>query len=287
MGGRQDQKEKERLIMGLRINTNIASLTAQRNLTNSTNELSKSLARLSSGLRITRASDDAAGLAISERFRSEVRSLQQAQRNGMDGISMLQVAEGALNETSGLLVRMRELAIQSANGTLGAGERAVLDNEFQDLIVEIDRIAQVTEFNCTTLLNGASTVTFQVGVNNTANDQISISGVDATATGVGVGALDVTTQGAAQSALATLDTAIDSVTSLRGGFGTAQNRLESTIRSIAVAVENTSAAESRIRDVDVASETAILTRNQVLQQAGISVLAQANVSTQSALSLLQ
>jgi flagellin len=287
MGGRQDQKEKERLIMGLRINTNIASLTAQRNLTNSTNELSKSLARLSSGLRITRASDDAAGLAISERFRSEVRSLQQAQRNGMDGISMLQVAEGALNETSGLLVRMRELAIQSANGTLGAGERAVLDNEFQDLIVEIDRIAQVTEFNGTTLLNGASTVTFQVGVNNTANDQISISGVDATATGVGVGALDVTTQGAAQSALATLDTAIDSVTSLRGGFGTAQNRLESTIRSIAVAVENTSAAESRIRDVDVASETAILTRNQVLQQAGISVLAQANVSTQSALSLLQ
>jgi len=274
--------------MGLRINTNVASLNAQRNLTQTTDQLSRSLERLSSGLRITRASDDAAGLAISERFRAEVRSLQQAQRNAMDGISLLQIAEGALNESSGILIRLRELAIQSANGTLGAGERATLNQEFQDLVGEIDRIANVTEFNGTLLLDGAApTITFQVGSNNTVNDQISVTGVDATATGLGVDLLLVDTQANAQAALAGLDTAIDSVSSLRAGFGTAQNRLESTIRSIAVAVENTAAAESRIRDVDVASETAIMTRNQVMQQAGIAVLAQANVSTQSALALLQ
>ncbi len=274
--------------MGLRINTDTASLNAQRNLANTTEQLGRSMARLSSGLRIVRAADDAAGLAISERFRADVRSLQQAQRNAMDGISLLQIAEGALNETSGILIRMRELAIQSANGTLGTGERAALDSEFQDLITEIDRIAAVTEFNGTAVLDGsAPTVTFQVGVNNTANDQISVTGVDATASGLGVDALAVDTQANAQAALATLDTVIDSTSTLRSGFGTAQNRLESTIRSIAVSVENTAAAESRIRDVDVASETAILTRNQVLQQAGISVLAQANVSTQNALALLQ
>lgn len=274
--------------MGLRINTNTASLNAQRNLTETTTQLQRSMERLSSGLRITRASDDAAGLAISERLRAEVSSLQQAQRNAMDGISMLQVAEGALNETSGILIRLRELAIQSSNGTLGSGERAALDTEFQDLLAEIDRVAAVTEFNGTTLLDGsAPTVAFQVGSGNTADDRISVTGVDATSSGLGVGALAVATDTGAQAALDTLDTAIDSVSTLRAGFGTAQNRLESTIRSIAVSVENTAAAESRIRDVDVAAETAILTRNQVMQQAGISVLAQANVSSQSALALLQ
>ncbi len=274
--------------MGLRINTNVASLTAQRNLTNTTEQLQRSLARLSSGLRITRASDDAAGLAISERFRAEVRSLQQAQRNALDGISLLQVAEGALNETSGILIRMRELAIQSSNGTLGTGERATLQAEFSDLMDEIDRVAAVTEFNGTKMLDGtAPTVTFQVGINDTADDRIAVVGVDATALGLLINAEDISTDLGAQAALTVLDTAIDNLSGLRGGFGTAQNRLESTIRSIAVAVENTAAAESRIRDVDVASETAILTRNQVLQQAGIAVLAQANVSTQSALALLQ
>jgi flagellin len=274
--------------MGLRINTNTASLNAQRNLSQTTEALQRSLERLSSGLRITRASDDAAGLAISERFRAEVRSLQQAQRNAMDGISMLQIAEGALNETSGILIRLRELAIQSANGTLGTGERAALDAEFQALVGEIDRVSAVTEFNGTALLDGSAvTVTFQVGANNTTNDQISVTGVDATSTGIGVDGLLVDTQANAQTAITAIDTAIDSVTSLRADFGTAQNRLESTIRSIAVSVENTSAAESRIRDVDVASETALMTRAQVLQQAGIAVLAQANVSTQSALALLR
>lgn len=273
--------------MGLRINTNIASLNAQRNLSNTTNNLARSLERLSSGLRITRASDDAAGLAISERFRAEVRSLQQAQRNANDGISLLQTAEGALNETSGILVRLRELAIQSANGTLGTAERTILDNEFNDLVAEIGRISQVTEFNGTKLLDGtAASVTFQVGSNDTVNDRITVTGVNATATGIGVDAAGIDTVTNAQAALALIDSAIGSVASLRAGFGTAQNRLESTIRSIAVAVENTSAAESRIRDIDIASETAILVRNQVLQQAGISVLAQANVSTQNALALL-
>jgi flagellin len=254
---------------------------------NTTNQLSRSMERLSSGLRITRASDDAAGLAISERFRSEIRSLAQAQRNANDGISLLQIAEGALNESSNTLIRMRELAIQSANGTLGAAERTTLDNEFQALLAEIDRVAAVTEFNGVALLDGtAPTVTFQVGSNNTANDQISVTGVDATGTGLALTG-DITTVATAQTAIDTLDAAIDTLSGLRAGFGTAQNRLESTIRSIAVAVENTSAAESRIRDVDVAHETAVLTKNQVLQQAGIAILAQANQSSGAALSLLQ
>jgi flagellin len=273
--------------MGLRVNTNVASLNAQRNLSNASEGLGRSFDRLSSGLRITRASDDAAGLAISERFRADIRSLQQAQRNANDGISMLQVAEGALNESSSLLVRMRELAVQSSNGTLGSAERATLDQEFQDLSAEIDRISAVTEFNGIQLLDGSATsVSFQVGAGGTANDRIAVSGVDASASGLSIGSADITTAANAQSALATLDTAIDSLTGLRADFGTAQNRLESTVRSIAVAVENTSAAESRIRDVDVASETAALTKNQVLQQAAVSVLAQANVSSTLALRLL-
>ena len=274
--------------MGLRVNTNVASVNAQRNLVNTTDRLNRSLERLSSGLRITRASDDAAGLAISERFRAEIRSLAQAQRNANDGVSMLQIAEGALNETSGILIRLRELAIQSANGTLGSGERNTLNDEFQALVGEISRIAAVTEFNGTQVLNGGSgvSVTFQIGTNNTANDRITVTGVDATASGVGVSGLSITTVSGAQAALSSIDAAIDTVSNLRAQFGAAQVRLESAIRSIAVAIENTTAAESRIRDVDVASETAELTRNQVLQQAGVAVLAQANVSTQAALRLL-
>ena len=277
--------------MGLRINTNTASLTAQRNLTNTTEQLQRSMARLSSGLRITRASDDAAGLAISERFRAEVRGLQQAQRNALDGISMLQIAEGALNEVSNNLIRMRELAVQASNGTLGTAERTVLDNEFQDLLAEINRVANGTEFNGTSLLNDAAggTITFQVGTGNTAaQDHIDVAAVDSTATGLSLtGNLAGADATNPQAALAELDAAINTVSSHRAAFGTAQNRLESTARSVAVMVENTSAAESRIRDVDVALETANLTKNQVLQQAGISVLAQANVSSQSALALLQ
>ena len=274
--------------MGLRVNNNIASINAQRNLVNTTLRLAKSLQRLSSGLRITRAADDAAGLAISESFRAEVRSLGQAQRNANDAISLLQIAEGALNETSGILIRMRELSIQAANGTLGSSERTTIDNEFRDLAAEITRIASVTQFNGQLILNGASSITFQIGTQNTNSDQITVSAVDATSSGIGIGSsVSIDTQSGAQTTLDTIDSAISTVASLRATFGTVQNRLESTIRSLAVAIENTSAAESRIRDVDFASETAELTRNQVLQQAGISVLGQANVSTQSALSLLQ
>ncbi|MFK7898676.1 MAG: flagellin [Myxococcota bacterium] len=272
--------------MGLRVNSNTASINAQRNLSNSTGNLQKSLQRLSSGLRITRAADDAAGLAISEGFRADVRSLNQAQRNGNDGISLLQVAEGALNEVSGILIRQRELAIQAANGTLGSAERATINNEVTDLSEEITRISEVTNFNGTSVLNATGAVEFQIGTDSSANDRISVSNVQAGASDIGVGALDLTSAGGARAALGAIDSAIASVASLRAGFGTVQNRLESAIRSIAVAVENTTAAESRIRDVDFASETADLTRNQVLQQAGISVLSQANVSTQSALSLL-
>jgi len=206
----------------------------------------------------------------------------------MDAISLVQIAEGALDETGKILIRMRELAIQSANGTLGTSERASLNSEFQDLIDEINRIANVTEFNGITILASTGvSVTFQVGVNGTSSDVIVVSGVEATASAIGVQSLTVSSQGSSRSALDILDSAIGTVASLRATFGTTQNRLESTIRSIAVSIENISAAESRIRDVDVALETANLTRNQVLQQAGVAVLAQANLSTSIALSLLQ
>ncbi len=274
--------------MGLRVNNNVSSINAQRNLVNTTDRLAKSLQRLSSGLRITRAADDAAGLAISESFRAEIRSLGQAQRNANDAISLLQIAEGALNETSGLLIRMRELAIQAANGTLGSSERDTVNDEFSGLRDEITRIAQVSQFNGTQILTGVSAITFQIGTQNTSGDRITVSSVDATASGIGIASgTAVTTIAGAQSALGVIDSAVSTVASLRATFGTVQNRLESTIRSLAVAIENTSAAESRIRDVDFAKETAELTRNQVLQQAGVSVLGQANVSTQTALSLLQ
>ena len=273
--------------MGLRVDSNIASINAQRNLIGTTDRLQKSLQRLSSGLRITRAADDAAGLAISESFRAEIRSLQQAQRNANDGISMLQIAEGALNETSTLLIRMRELSIQSSNGTLGPTERATVDLEFQGLLSEIDRIAAVTEFNGTLILQSGGAASFQIGTGDPVDDRFVVSSVNAGTSAIGLSGVAVATVTGARASLALLDSAISQIVSLRASFGTAQNRLESAIRSIGMAVENTAAAESRIRDVDFASETAELTRHQVLQQAGISVLAQANISTQSALALLQ
>ncbi|MEO1933794.1 MAG: flagellin [Myxococcales bacterium] len=250
--------------MGLRVNSNIASINAQRNLVGTTDRLQKSLQRLSSGLRITRAADAAAGLAISENFRAEIRSLQQVQRNASDGISMLQVAEGALNETSTLLIRMRERAIQSANGTLGLGERATVDLEFQGLHAEINRIAAATEFNGTQILQSAASTTFQIGTGDSVNDRFTVSAVNAGASAIRLSAVGVTNVTGARSSLALLDSAVSQIASLRAAFGTAQNRLESAIRSIGVAVENTVAAESRIRDVDFASETAELTLNQVL-----------------------
>ncbi len=281
--------------MGLRINTNIASLNAQKNLSRSQNALDRSLDRLSSGLRITRAGDDAAGLAISEKLRAQIRGLQQAERNANDGISVIQTAEGALNEIGNILIRMRELGVQSSSsGSVSNTERSFLQNEFSALQSEITRIANSTQFGGRTLLDGTlsgttNALTFQVGIFNTASvDRISLSIGDATASGLSIQSSDaaVSTAASAQASLTTIDSAISTVSTLRGNLGAAQNRLQSTINNLQASVENLSAANSRIRDVDVAAETAILTRNQVLQQAGIAVLAQANVSSQAALALL-
>ncbi len=282
--------------MGLRINTNIASLTAQKNLGRTQSALERSLATLSSGLRITRAGDDAAGLAISESLRAQIRGLQQAERNANDGISVIQTAEGALNEIANILIRMRELAVQSSSsGAVSNTERSFLNNEFSSLQSEITRIANATQFGGRTLLDGtlsgtSNALTFQVGINNDSSvDRISLSVGNSTASGLSITSSNaaVSTATSAQSALATIDSALTSVSTVRGDLGAAQNRLQSTINNLQSSVENLSAANSRIRDVDVAAETAALTRNQVLQQAGIAVLAQANVSSQAALSLLQ
>ena len=272
--------------MGLRVNTNVASMNAQRNLFNSSQQLGGNFARLSSGLRISSAADDAAGLGISERMRADIRSYSVARRNAQDGISLVQTAEGALNEVSNILGRMRELSMQSANGTLSATDRATLDGEFQQLVGEVDRISETTQFNGVDLLDGTATsISIQVGIDGTANDTISVTGADTTASTLGVNG-GITTQAASTAMLASIDTAINSVNSSRGTLGAQQNRLDSTLRSLASVRENTSAAESRIRDVDVAFETADLTRNSILQQAATSVLAQANAQPQLALSLL-
>jgi flagellin len=274
--------------MGLRVNTNVTSINAQRNLSQVTDRLSTNFRRLSTGLRISTAADDAAGLAISERLRSQVRSLEQAKRNANDGISMVQTAEGALNEVSNILTRLRELAVQSSNGSVSNQDKDTLDEEFQSLVSEINRIGQSTEFNGIKLLDGSSTsVAFQVGFGTSASiDQISVSLSPALSTTLSLNALDIGSGGATTTAITNIDTAINTISGLRGSLGAAQNRLGSTINNLAIQSENLSAAESRIRDVDVAYETAQLTRNSILQQASIAMLAQSNSLPQSALSLL-
>jgi len=281
----RDSFSKERN-MGLRVNTNVASLTAQRNLGSVTGRLQGNYARLSSGLRIASAADDAAGMGISERMRSQIRSLDSAGRNAQDGISLVQTAEGALNEASNILGRMRELAIQGANGTLGTDDLDTIQTEMDSLTEELDRISTATTFNGIQLLDGSvATADIQVGVNS--GDTISIALQDSSTTTLGVDAIDVTAAGGAAAALADIDGAIDTVNTARGDMGASQNRLTSAYASIANARENLSAAESRIRDVDVARETADLTRNSIMQQAAVSILSQANVQPQLALSLLQ
>jgi flagellin len=272
--------------MGLRVNTNVFSLTAQRNLSNSTDRLQGNYARLSSGLRIATAADDAAGLGISERMRSQIRSYGANLRNTQDGVSLAQTAEGALNEVSGNLSRMRELAIQATNGTLSTTDRAIIDTEFQALIEEIDRISTETEFNGIALLDGSATagVDIQVGVDT--GEVINIGLSDVSTSTLGLTSANVTTAADASAVLADLDSAIDDINTARGDLGAVTNRLMSSYRSISNTRENLSAAESRIRDVDVASETADLTRNSIMQQAAVSVLAQANAQPQLALSLL-
>jgi len=271
--------------MGLRVNTNIFSLTAQRNLSAVSSRLSGNFNRLSSGLRIATAADDAAGLGISERMRAQIRSLDQAGRNAQDGVSLVQTAEGALGEVNASLLRMRELAIQASNGTLNTGDRAVLNTEFTALRTEINRIATDTEFNDIRLFDASQTsVSIQVGTDS--GDTIDISLSDATSTTLGLNSLSLEMTVSASASLAAIDSAIDTITVTRGDLGGTQNRLESVVRNITTNSENLSAAESRIRDVDVAAETADLTRNSILQQAALSVLSQANVQPQLALNLL-
>jgi flagellin len=278
------------IFMALVITTNVASLNAQKNLVGTTRAMDQSLARLSSGFRINQASDDAAGLAISENLRAQIRGLGQANRNSNDGISLVQVAEGGLNEVSNMLIRLRELGVQAASDTIGDTERKFLDVEYQQLKSEIQRIAEVTTFNGYDLLNGTGGIMdIQVGVHNDPfKDRISFNTAAANATldALGIMAESLGTKEQAQNSLDVVDTAMVSVNAMRANFGAMQNRLQSTVNNLLIAHENLSAANSRIRDADIAAESAELTRNTILKQAGISVLTQANAAQQMALKLL-
>lgn len=273
--------------------TNVTSLNAQRHVRKTQFKLSTNLGRLSSGQRIQSAADDAAGLAISEKLKASIRSLAQGERNALDGVSLIQVADGAMNEMGGILIRMRELAMQSATDTLGDVERGFLQLEFNNLRNELDRIAAVTEFSGQPLLDGSlgasqGGASFQVGIQNTTSDRVTVSIEQLSSSSIAsnFSTISVTAATSAQSALATIDSALDGLSAARANLGAAQNRLQVTIANIAIARENLSAANSRIRDVDVASETAELTRNNILLQAGVSVLAQANQAPAVALSLI-
>jgi len=279
--------------MAITVQTNVSSLNAQRNLTGTMNSMQTALSRLSSGYRITKASDDAAGLAISESLRAQIRSMAQAQRNAYDGISVIQTAEGSLNEISNILIRMRELGMQSASDGVGTTERSYMQVELGALRSEINRISAGTEFNGLKLIDGSLSstgLTFQVGIRNvSSNDRIgiTISSAQASALQVDGSDLSISTKVAAQFALSSLDTALRSVSSIRASLGAYENRLTSTISNLGIAQENLSAANSRIRDMDAAQETSNLTKAQILLQAGVSVLAQANAVPQVALSLIR
>ena len=280
--------------MPLYVNTNVSSLFAQRNLTRSTMSQQKSLEKLSTGLRINSASDDAAGLAISDRFRARIRSLDQAQRNANDGISVIQTAEGSLEQMTNLIHRLRELSVQSANGSLTDGDRLFIDKEFQTLVSEIDRIAGGTTFNGLKLLNGSASggLVFQVGADNTSLDKISVSIGNTQTSRLGTGGTKLNTQTVStitksQTSLGVIDAALAQISTERANLGASQNRLNVTIDNLGTSIENLSASNARIRDADIAKETALLTRAQILVQAGVSVLAQANQSPQVALQLLQ
>ncbi len=270
------------------INTNVMSLNAQRALDRSQGSMQTSLERLSSGLRINRAKDDAAGLAISERFTAQIRGLEQANRNANDGISLLQTAEGALEEATNALQRMRELAVQAMNATVNSKDKASLDAEYQALADEINRNTNATKFNGVLVIGSNATLTFQIGYEAGINNQITVSTFDvASASGVSAALTgNIASAGAASTAITAIDIALDKISSIRAKYGAAQNRLESTVRNNANIIENQSAARSRILDADFARETANLTRTQILQQAGTAMLAQANQLPQNVLSLL-
>jgi flagellin len=275
--------------MALSIRTNIASLNAQKNLAQTEGMLNSSLSKLSSGFRITKAGDDAAGLGISSNLNAQVKSYNQAARNASDAVSVIQTAEGSLNETTNILTRLRELAMQSASSGVGNTERGYIQNEVTQLVSEISRIAESTEYNGVKLVDGVvATLTFQVGIRNSTDtaDRISVNTVDATATKLGVSTLELTGSASSQAALATIDTAIETISAARATLGAAGNRFNAVANTIRTASENLSAAHSRIKDVDVAEETSAMSRAQILAQAGVSILAQANQMPQMAMKLL-
>ena len=276
--------------MGFRIATNVQSLTAQRALTKMSVQEQKTTSQLSSGERITKSSDDSAGLAISEKLKANIRSSAQANRNANDGISMIQVAEGGLNEQANILVRLRELAIQSASDTVGEMERSYTDKEYQQLKNELERISQTTEFNDVSLLNGeGEKLEFQIGANNDDfKDRIAYDTgkINATLDSLGLSSEEVSTKEGAQGSLEKIDAAINTVSGQRAELGSLQNRLLTTSSNLETSIENMSAANSRIRDVDYAAATAKNTQNNIMKQAGISVLSQANQMPQQALRLI-
>lgn len=272
--------------MGLRINTNIASLTGRRHLGGATGSLEGSYRRLASGERIAIAADDAAGLAISERMRARLKSMRVGQRNLQDGVSLVQVAEGALNELNEILQRGRELALQSANGTMSDGDREVIDRERQELSEEALRISQNVEFNGIPLFRSASTIEIQAGTNDSVDDTIPIELREVSRVGFLLGGMDFRTEGGALSSLDQFDLGQNIVNEERGRLGAVQNRLESAVRSLQVSTTDLAATESRIRDADVAQETAQLARAQILQQSSTLTLSQANVAPELALQLL-
>ncbi|WP_030528524.1 flagellin [Phycicoccus jejuensis] len=274
--------------MGLQVNTNVAALNAYRHLSSTQSSMNTSLERLSSGLRINRAADDAAGLAISEKLRAQTNGLSQATSNAQDAISLVQTAEGALNETHSILQRMRQLAVQSGNDTNTADDRLAIQSEVTALNDELDRIANTTQFNGQNLLDGtggtAGTFTFQIGANSGQTVDVAFAQADTTT--LGTDTLDVSTSTGATAALTAIDAAIKTVSGNRADLGAVQNRLQHTINSLSVASENAAAAESRIRDTDMAKEMSSFSRSQILSQAGVSMLAQANSAPQSVLKLL-
>jgi flagellin len=276
--------------MGFRINTNVSSLSAQRSLSQTNKAQEGVLSKLSSGTRISQAADDAAGLAISEKLKAQIRGTNQATRNANDGISMVQTAEGGLNEVSNILVRLRELSVQSASDTIGDSERKFSDLEYQNLKQEIERISQVTEFNGIKLLNGeGEQLDFQIGIHNDAfKDRINYDSqaTNARLDNLGIGSISVQSKVGAQESLATIDKAIESVSGSRANLGALQNRLSSTVNNLQVSSENMSAANSRIRDTDYAETTAQNAKMNILSAAGTSVLSQANSSSQGALKLI-
>lgn len=268
------------------INHNISAMNTYRQLTINNSAQAKSLEKLSSGYRINRAGDDAAGLAISEKMRGQIRGLDMAQKNAQDGISLIQTAEGALNETHSILQRMRELAVQSANGTNTDNDRAEIQKEVAQLTSEVDRIASQTQFNTKNLLTGSvSGLTFHIGANSSQNISLTITSVAASS--LGISGISVSSQTSANSAISVIDSAINAVSSRRAKLGALQNRLEHTINNLGTSSENLSAAESRIRDVDMAKEMMAFTKNNILQQAATAMLAQANQAPQGVLQLLR